>query len=29
VRPQDRPQNAAQFRALLDIDLPAPPPRRR
>src|SRR6185295_9009078 len=26
VRPQDRPQNAAQFRALLDIDLPAPPP---
>ena len=26
VRPQDRPQNEAQFRALLDIDLPAPPP---
>ena len=26
VRPQDRPQNAAQFRALLDIDLPTPPP---
>jgi len=26
VRPQDRPQNAAQFRALLDIDLPASPP---
>jgi hypothetical protein len=26
VKPQDRPQNAAQFRALLDIDLPAPPP---
>jgi hypothetical protein len=26
VRPQDRPQNEAQFRALLDIDLPTPPP---
>jgi serine/threonine protein kinase len=28
VRPQDRPQNEAQFRALLDVDLPAvaPPP---
>jgi len=26
VRPQDRPQNAPQFRALLDIDLPASPP---
>jgi len=26
VRPVDRPQNAAQFRALLDIDLPAAPP---
>ena len=25
VRPQDRPQNEAQFRALLDIDQPAPP----
>jgi serine/threonine protein kinase len=25
VRPQDRPQNEAQFRALLDIDLPAAP----
>ena len=28
VKPQDRPQNEAQFRALLDVDLPAvaPPP---
>jgi hypothetical protein len=25
VRPQDRPQTEAQFRALLDADLPAPP----
>jgi serine/threonine protein kinase len=26
VRPQDRPQNEARFRALLDADLPAPTP---